>query len=38
MKFEEKDFSQTDYQDGKRPMDPEFVAVTTLKRIKCKAQ
>jgi hypothetical protein len=29
------DFTPQDQLDGKRPMDPEFVTVTTVKRVRC---
>lgn len=35
LKIEEKAISPMDHGAGKRPSDPEFVTVNTLKRIKC---
>ena len=31
----QEDFAPDDYLEGKRPLDPEFVTVTTLKRAQC---
>ena len=35
MQVQELEFSPEDYLRGRRPLDPEFVAVNTLANIKC---
>jgi hypothetical protein len=35
LEVEQKDFSPTDWLAGKRPLDPEFVDVQTLKTVRC---
>jgi hypothetical protein len=35
LKVEEGDFKPADYLNGKRPMDPEFLTVRTLRRVGC---
>jgi hypothetical protein len=37
QKLEEEDFSPADHLAGKHPLDPEFVSVSTLKRVQCSA-
>jgi hypothetical protein len=34
----EKPFTRTDFLSGKKRWDPEFVAVKTIKRVKCQAE
>jgi hypothetical protein len=36
LQAEQDDFSPTDQLSGKGPMDPEFVTVSTLKRVRCQ--
>jgi hypothetical protein len=35
LEYKEKEFTPKDYLAGKRPMDPEFVTVNTLKTLQC---
>lgn len=37
LDYKEKDFTRDDYRRGKRPTDPEFYIVKTVKRVKCPA-
>jgi len=36
FKAEELNFTKADYLAGKRPLDSDFVTVTTLRRVRCK--
>lgn len=35
LEIQEKDFSPVDQRNGKHRLDPEFISVNTLKRVKC---
>jgi len=37
LDYQEKAFTRDDYLGGKRPTDPEFFIVNTVKRVKCPA-
>ena len=38
LKLDEEEFSPADHLKGKHPLDPEFISVSTLKRIRCPGQ